>query len=168
MIFRTYFVVMPTNSGTMPNLDIPLRGPMGTLALPLSIANANGPTGWQVFGAVNGDGSVGEVLGRAVPIAVLAAAGAAAGFVPRFRRGWQFSALAANSASDGCIVPPTVVYSATLLGTVAAPFASAQIADPAYGPVIRLLNAPDIAGQTFICHLGVAQARDDDRQSTGV
>lgn len=168
MIFRTYFVLMPSNPASMPNLDIVLRGPMGTLGTPMSIANANGPAGWQVFGAVNGDGQVGEVLGREVPIAVLAAAGAAGGFVPRLRRGWQFSALAANSASDGCIVPPTVVYSATLLGTVAAPFAGVQIADPAYGPVIRLINAADIAGQVFICHLGVAQPRDDDRSHTGI
>lgn len=168
MIFRTYFVVMPTNPGSMPNLDIVLRGPMGTMATPMSIANANGPAGWQVFGAVNGDGQVAEWRGRPVPIDVLFAAGAAGGFVARFRLGWMLSALPADSSSDGCLVAPTIIYSASLLGTVAAPFNLTQIADPAYGPVIRLLNSPDISGRPFIVQLGVAQARDDDRDDTGL
>lgn len=170
MINRSYLVVMPTNPSSMTSLDILLRGPVGTVAAPVRIAagGTTPPTNWQVFGAVNGDGQFCEWRGRPVPFSTLAADLAAGGFVPRLALGWRLDVHAVDSASDGCVVPPTLLLSASLIGTMVAPFLAMNLTDPAYGPVIRLLNSADVAGRTFVVNLGIAQQRDADRSATGL
>lgn len=165
MIHRQYFVLMPSNASSMTSIDI-LPRQVGTMAAPMRIA-AGGtapPAGWGVFGAVNADGQVAELRGRPINFETVAADAA---FNPRFGLGFSLSIMPADSGSDGCVTPPTYQLSASLLGTLAAPFNVAQIADPAYGPAIRLLNNPDVQGRVFIVTLSVAEPRDDDRSQTG-
>jgi len=179
MISRTYLVTMPTNSGSMTSLDILVRGPVGVgpadpaggAFAPVRVAagGTTPPAGW---GTNAGDGQFVEWRSRPISIPVLFAAGVAGGFVPRFQLGWSFAIAAADSAGDGCTISPVALYSASLIGSPASPFAVTGIStpntDPAYGPVIRLMNSPDVAGRSFVVGLHVAQARDEDRQETGI
>jgi hypothetical protein len=169
MIHRTYFIVMPSNPSSMTFLDI-LPRLVGTMAAPMRIAagGTTPPAGWQVFGATNGDGQVAEWRGRPINFEALASAGAAGGFNPRFALGWNLGLYPADSAGDGCASQPNHQLSASLVGTLAAPFNVTQIADPTYGPAIRLMNNADVAGRAFIVHLQVMQAKDEDRAETGL
>jgi hypothetical protein len=73
---------------------------------------------------------------------------------------------------------PDVQYSWSLLaGGNAVQFAAGSIIpDPVYGPVIRLVNSPQVMStlvqaayrpSCYIVHLAVADQRDEDRSPTG-
>lgn len=176
MIHRLYLVKMPSLAGTMPYLDIVLQGPVGSPAAPVTRAQVPqpvnttaGPVGWQVFpGSVDGDGQFCEWRSRPERFPVTFQPGQtlaqaqANGFVPRFRLGWNMGVNPA-AAGDGCVAAPSILYSQTLVGQLAAPFAGMVIADPTYGPVLRLLNTPDTQGGSFVINLDICEAKDEDR-----
>lgn len=175
MIHRTYLAQMPSIAGTMPYLDILPQGPVGSPNAPVSRAQspqpANqtaGPSGWQVFpNSVNGDGQFCEWRGRTLRFEKLFSAGVAGGFVPRLRLGWKLTALPASQL-DGCLVAPTILYSKSLVGEPPSPFDVMVIADPSYGPAIRLLNTPDTEGGLYVVQLSVYDIKDEDREPSGV
>ncbi len=190
---RTFVVKMPTDAGNMPYLDILVQGPVGAPGSPVVIgATATGktvdgtpwtsapPAGWQ-GGAdfVNapsgeGDGQFYEIRSR--PLRIEQPFGAVnndvPSFVPRFNLGYGLSAVCTDSSNeDGCVPPPCVLYSASLIGLLDTPFDRMGIAipnvDPDYGAVIRLLNSPDTQGSIFTVHLQIAEPKDEDRSPTG-
>jgi len=167
MINRTYLVLMPSVASTMASLDILPRGPVGTVLLPVRIAagGTTPPTNWQVFGATVGDGQFCELRGRPVPFSALLADGAAAGFMPRLALGWQISVHNVDTSSAGV---PQMQMSTSVMGDLPSPFSVSHLTDPAYGPVIRLLNAAAVQGRMFVVTLGIAQQRDEDRAETGL
>jgi hypothetical protein len=156
---------MPTNAGASPALDIIVQGPVGSAAAPVQVAPPGptvtvAPPGW-----VGGDGQFFEWRGRPIRIPILAGN---TGFVPRLRLGWKTAVYCADPGDgEGCFAIPCVLYSQSLIGTLNPPFNVAQIADPSYGPVIRLTNSGDVQGGIFVVHLNIYAAQDEDRAETG-
>lgn len=168
MIHRTYFVQMPSDAGNMPNLDILLRGPVGSESAPVRLTPAGGtapPAGWGVFTNANSDGQFFEWRSR--PIRFETEAGDT-GFVPRARLGWSVVASPTDENDAGCLSTPIYILSQSLVGTLASPWDAVQIADPTYGPVLRLLNTPDLQGGIFVVNLILPEAKDEDRNPSNV
>lgn len=151
MIARTYYVVMPTaESGTVA-LDIVLEAYPGSQGAPIAAGNA--PAGWN-----GGNGSYYEIRSRPVRLPVKSGDD---GFVPRFRLGWTYSASRVGTA-DGAV--PGVQFSETLQAALN----STPLADPTYGPVIRLSGLQaNVGGGAFVVQLEIMQAKDEDRTDTG-
>jgi hypothetical protein len=177
---RTFLAKMPTVAGTMPYLDILIEGPVGTAALPVKVAagGTTPPSGWQ-GGAdfVNAPGGVGdgqfyELRGRTKRIEQPFGAtnNDISSFVPLTRLGWEVSLVCSDNTDDGCAPPCCVLYSASLIGRPASPFDVMGIAipnvDPSYGPVLRLLNTPDVQGRVFTLCWSVNDANDEGRSPT--
>lgn len=171
---RTYIVKMPTSQGSTSLLDIIVEGPVGSASAPVAGAGVAGPKTAPPAGWVGeADGAYYEWRGRTLRIPVRFAAGAAGGFVPRFRLGWK---LAVYKLGDPDIFGAAldIFYSQSLLGAAlptAFAGAAAVIPDPTYGPVIRLRwGLPPNGGVTpvyFAVHLDVFEAKDEDRDGTG-
>lgn len=147
-------------------MDILVQGPVGTPNAPVRLAagGTTPPNGWQPFSG--DDGQFYEIRSR--PIRFETEVGDA-GFVPRARLGWQVSAMCIDTDSDGCNVPPVVVLSESIIGEPpVAAFQAATIADPAYGPVIRLMNSPDVEGVLYSVNFTIEEQKDEDRTPRGV
>jgi len=177
MINRTYICKLDSSIAT---LDIMVRDLAGTQALPVASAAAYGaanvtaaPADWIALCLT---GAYYEVRGRTLRLEQLAAAGAAAGFVPRTRLGWDISVYpivhAALNGNSGLL--PTIGLSASL----AAEFGDAAVIteptvfpDPTYGPVIRLITTDDLIEQDrpriCVVHLSLPERKDEDFSNIG-
>ena len=154
MISRTYVVLMPASSATTP-LDILVQNSPGTQAVPI---------------VAGGDGAYYELRGRALRIPVLAAAGAAGGFVPRLRLGFSVAVVRINSAIVTDL--PGVKLSASLI-SLASTDSGPTIAVPAFPdpnglPAIRLTGGAGTSGGFFLVSLRLNEAKDEDREGTGI
>lgn len=162
MIHREYIVQMPAEPATTP-LDIVVEGFPGTQDAPVNTANS--PIGWT-----GGDGSYYEWTGRPLRIPVTAAQGATAGFVPRLTLG--FLVTITPIAAVLSVAVPGVQLSqslASLASTDVGPtIAIPTLADPTYGPVIRLVGDTSSAGAFYVVGLQVMEPRDNDRSPTGI
>lgn len=149
-------VLMPTgDEGPPPALDILVQNDPGTQADPVLVA---------------GGGAYYETRGRPVRIPVLAAQGQSAGFVPRTRLGISLSIVSISSASS-IPVPGTQLSAslASLSSTDAGPTISVPtFADPSGQPAIRLQADADNEGEIFLVSLEIMEAKDEDRDPTGV
>jgi hypothetical protein len=178
---RTYLAKMPTVAGTMPYLDLLIEGPVGTAALPVKVAagGTTPPSGWQggtdftnAPGGV-GDGQFYELRSRTKRIEQPFGAtnNDVSSFVPLLRLGWEIAVVCTDSGDDGCAPPVCVLFSASLIGRPVAPFDVAGIAipnvDPSYGPVLRLVNAPDVQGRVFVVSFNIMDATDEGRSPVG-
>lgn len=153
MIVRTYVVKMPEQTPTNP-VDILVQNNPGSQSAPV------------VTGT---DGAYYEMLGRTFRIPVLAAAGAAGGFVPPTRLGFSLSITPIRAGEQSGGVPGAQLSAslASLSSTDAGPTISIPaFADPTGGPSIRLIGGADTAGKFFLVSFFVAEAKDVDRQGT--
>jgi hypothetical protein len=159
MICRTYVVKMPTSSSSTP-LDILVQDSPGTQDAPIVV----------------GDAAYYEWRGRPVRIPVESggappsAAAITAGFVPRFRLGCLVSLtpIRTGIASD---LPGMQLSSslASLASTDGGPVINIPaFADPAGGPAIRLTGGVGTAGGYYLVALRIPEAKDEDREGTGV
>lgn len=174
MLHRTYIVRMPLDNDA---LDIMVEGPVGftssgAVAAPgtqptVAVQLANAPAGWL------GNGAFYEVRSRPLRLpqrALLPSGSANPAFVPRFALGWTLSIISLNTAVFS--LPPTQL-SASLIGAnglAITGLAPALLADPTYGPVIRLHGGSGetpVGGVIFAVHLQVATERDEDRTTGG-
>lgn len=163
MINRQYVVKMPS-SPTMP-LDITLRGPVGSATAPVctGTTRTDPPAGW-----VGGDGAFYEWRARPVPFPVTASQ-AAAGFVPRGRLGVSVGMVEIATAATGSL--PAVLLSQSIVNTLDAGngvINPVDLADPAYGPVIRLGNSTNTVNKTLLVSVSFFEAKDEDRDPTGI
>lgn len=175
MIRRTYVVSLPNSQRTTPHfVDICVRSGMGTRLLPVANPITYGanvtapPAGWV---AACGDAAYYEIRGRVLPIERLFGVGAAGGFTERTRLGFK---LVVTPYSDwGAAAgysPASAQLSQTLWAAVGGDIGGAvpatNLADPVYGPVIRVFT-PQI-GETLInsmlllIHFDIAQQKDED------
>lgn len=162
MIHREYIVLMPSSVATIP-LDIVVEGFPGTADAPIKAGNA--PIGWT-----GGDGAYYEWTGRPLRLPVKASAGATGGFIPRLTLG--FLATITPIAAVLSVAVPGLQLSQTLASlastdtgpTIAIP----TLADPTYGPVIRLVGDTSSAGAFYVVSLQVMEPRDNDRSPTGI
>jgi len=163
MISRTYIVMMPNSPGT--NLDIAVRNAPGTQAAPV---------GTQGLVASAANGAYYEWRGRPMtfPNASLLASGAAnPAFVPRGRLGWR---VAINRYGVlGAITVPPIVLSKSIVNSLdstdlALIINATDLADPAYGPTIRLLNDGSFLSQIFSVHFDIMEPTDEDRDPNGI
>lgn len=151
MITRTYIVQMPVETPTAP-LDILVVSAPGAPSAP----------------ALPGDGKYYEWRGRPLRIPVLAAGGAAGGFVPRCALG--FIATISPIAAAVSAKLPGVQLSASL-GSLASTDSGPSIniptlADPGGKPAIRLVGDNTTAGLFYVVTLVCPEAKDEDRQGT--
>lgn len=160
MISRTYVVKMPTSSPATP-VDILVQNAPGSQSAPVVAAT---------------DGAYYEWRGRPLRIPVLSGgsppstAAIAAGFVPRFRLGFTVSIvrIAAAIVTD---LPGAQLSSslAALSSTDSGPTISVtSFPDPAGGPAIRLIGGTGTAGGVFQVTLECPEAKDEDREGTGI
>lgn len=161
MITRTYVVKMPSTPDTTAPVDILVQNNPGSQAAPVVTA---------------GDAAYYEWRARPLRIPVMSGgapptvAQIALGFVPRLRLGCLVSITPIRAAIAG--VSPGVQLSATLASlasTDAGPtIAVPALADPAGGPSIRLIGGAATSGLFFLVTLEAPEARDEDREGTGV
>lgn len=161
MISRTYVVKMPSTPDTAAPVDILVQNQPGTQAAPVVTA---------------GDAAYYELRGRPLRIPVESggapptAAQIAAGFVPRFRLGVALSITPIRNAIAG--VSPGVQLSSTLASLASTNVGPSinvpALADPAGGPSIRLIGGAATSGLFFLVSLQVPEAKDEDREGTGV
>lgn len=165
MLQRTYVARLdnPLTPGTYAPLDILPCGPVGSKALPISAANGNAPAGWA---AACGLGSFYELRSRVI----VAARSGTAGFVPRFALGWQITVTPYTTTAVEVVAAqpnyvPLVGLSASLVGSGSNALINAGLtglADPAYGPTIRLFNNVNTAGGLYLVTLLVFDSQDED------
>lgn len=147
-INRTYLVALNTDANS---LDIVVDGPVGTAAAPVNNGTA-APAGW-----VGSDGQYYELQGRTLPVPTRFGD---ADFVPRLALGWNVSVQPVNEAVTGTEPPMAVRFSRSLVGVLAGAFAVNNLADPAYGPVLRLEYPNSWRNQVVIVTLTVFEAKD--------
>jgi len=153
MITRTYIVQMPLEGPTTP-LDILVESAPGSQDDPV----------------LPGDGKYYEWRGRPLRFPVLAAAGAAGGFVPRLRLGFlvTITPIAAAIQTD----LPGVQLSeslAELASTDSGPSINIPtLADPSGEAAIRLIGGVATAGLFYVVTLMCPEAKDEDRSNTGL
>lgn len=186
MINRTYVVKVPTarQGPPPPSLDICVNWPTGSAAAPVCdpatypLAFTTPPAGWV---AANGTGAYYEIRGRTIPLERLAAVGAAGGFTPRCNLGYLLSIYPAMAYDVENAADPTITYNmpnvllsaslrAALGGDANAPAAIPQVAlaDPAYGPVIRIYQADAAMYMvTYMVHFSIFERQDEDFSATG-
>ncbi len=183
MIHRQYVVKMtPSIQGFLP-LDIAVRIP-GARTAPVADQAAyagsvvtQAPAAW-VAACCTG-GWYYEIRGRAVRVENLAGT---AGFTPRLRLGARVSVVALQDANNQALISgsvPPFTFSASLApDPIAQPLMGTEIvgvlADPTYGPVIRLQNGVFLVGQGqgqhaayFLVSLGIAENKDEDWANLG-
>lgn len=178
MLHRTYIVQIAgvREQGSVVPCDIMVEDLVGSQLLPVASAAFYGapnvtpaPVAW-----VNacGDNAYYEIRGRKLRLEHRTAAGAAAGFVPRFNLGWRLSVypLASAHGDAANLLLPIVSLSASLINTpgdanvITEP---AAFPDPTYGPCIRVnANSSAIGVSTaprlYAVHLGVNERKDED------
>lgn len=157
MIHRVYYVTMPS---TAVDLDIILRGPVGTPAAPVAGSAYGGtrtlpPAGWNAAATT---GTFFEWRSR--PLRFETVFGAA-GFVPRARLGYLLGVRFAAGAPLAIV--PDIVVSQSLVGALPSPYDTAAIPDPAYGPVLRFLDDVAVRSKTFVVTLSIMEPKDEDR-----
>ena len=162
MRYRTYIVILPTNAGANPAIDICLEGPVGSLALPVKAAPGGTapPAGWN-----GGDGSFAEIRSRTLRVPqhkLLPDGSVNPAWVPVLNLGWLLSQNNISAGFGPIPLMPSYQFSASLVSPIIAGFP-----DPSYGAVLRLFNDPSIQGRVIGVNLGVAEERDDDRANTG-
>jgi hypothetical protein len=174
MINRTYIVKTPSARALFT--DICLRSPMGTRLAPVAdTATYPGstppPAGWV---AACDDGAYYEVRGRPLRFEHLFAEGAVGGFTSRFNLGFHLSivpyGVSAGVASAITGVLPSQSLLAAVGGDVDGAIAASNLADPAYGPVIRVYNPTFSQGQVsalYVVSLSIAERKDDDFSNIG-
>ena len=151
MIARTYYVVMPTSGGNVA-LDIIVEGFPGSQDDPIDIGNA--PAGWN-----GGNGSYYEIRSRPIRLPVQVGD---AGFVPRLNLGWLISVTPIGTAA--ALALPGVQLSESLQASLNA----TPLADPSYGPVIRLAGtSAAVGGMALTVQLLIMGAKDEDRTDSG-
>lgn len=155
MISRTYIVEMPADSAVLNPMDILVTNDPGTQGAP--VLSASG-------------GAYYEVLGRSLRVPVLAAQGQSQGFVPRLRLGYSLS-IVPISPSNGAVLPG-VKLSASL-ASLASTDGGLRINVPAFPdpsgmPSIRLTGSADTDGAQYIVSLLCVEAKDVDREGTGI
>ena len=161
MISRTYICLLPNQGGV--DLDIALQNAPGTQAAPVG-------TGGVAASAANG--AYYELRGRPVrfeQLALLTGGGANPAFVRRARLGWRIAAYIWNSSvarSPSFLLSNSVVQSlvSTEGGTIVNP---STLADPGYGPTLRIINHADLATKYLFVHFDIMEAKDDDRDPNG-
>jgi hypothetical protein len=156
MIQRTYAVQMPSVDRTTSDMDIMPFGPVGTQAVPMDENNALAPAAWEVACT---DGKFFEIRGRALPPQALYGT---AGFAATLRLGWNLTIQAVTPGSTRFV--PIHRFSNTLISGVLGNTVMTTLADPSYGPVIRLFNHADLAGSWFIVHLNIFDQRDESER----
>lgn len=163
MIHRTYIVMFPTPAFGSSTLDIVLSLP-GSKGAPVSvngslvppITRTAPPPGWNGV-----DGAYYEW--RGLPIDVDSLFGAS-DFTPAGRLGWKIAVEAINTSSIGQApeANPTQSITGTIGGNGGMP--DVTIADPPYGPSIRLSSGDASIGQTvWAVHFDLHDAKDEDR-----
>jgi hypothetical protein len=163
MISRTYICRLPDNGAV--NLDIAVRNTPGTRAAPVG-------TGGVVASAANG--AYYELRGRAIrfeQLALTPAATANPAFTRRANLGWRIAAYiyggAAVTESPVFLLSNSIVQalaSTEVGGPIIAP---ATLADPAYGPTLRVVNHANLVARIFIVHFDIMEQKDDDRSPAG-
>ena len=162
MISRVYTVLMPAAAGPDPTVDIPIEGTADWGAVGLT-------TGPVVTVGGGNDGFYVEQRNRRVQIPVKAGqvAVAAAGFVPRFRLGFNLCVVQLTGVGAANLL--AIQCSRSLVGDVFSTVASATtrgdggLLDPSDAPVLRLLNTAAVQGLTFRVYLQIMEAKDEDR-----
>ncbi len=136
----------------------------------VSVANGNAPSGsW----GTNNDGAYYELRARPLRIPVLSggapptAAQISNGFVPRMRLGFALSVVPVATGIQTDV--PGVQLSSSLVPALGITgLTLAALADPSYGPVIRLTGGANTAGKTYLVTLAIMEAKDEDRNAAGV
>lgn len=177
MINRTYIVKTPTDQDYV---DICVRSPTGSRAAP--VANpllyagvTPAPTGWAV---VCGDAAYYEIRSRTLRIEHLAAEGVAGGYTQRTNLGFQLvvTPYGVQTVQGLMAVMNGAQLSASLLagvgGDAGGAIANTVLADPAYGPVIRIFNPyMDVERSAFsaiyLVHFSIAERKDEDLCNIG-
>lgn len=163
MIARTYVCLLPNNGAV--NLDIAVQNAPGTVAAPVG-------TGGAAASAANG--AYYELRGRPIrfeQLALTSAGAANANFVRRANLGWMLSPYvyggAAITEAPVILLSNSIVQS--LLSTEAGgPIVNpATLADPGYGPTLRVVNHASLVGRYVMVHFNIFEAKDDDRDPTG-
>jgi hypothetical protein len=162
MIHREYIVQMPNSVATVP-LDIVVEGFPGSSDAPVNAANS--PVGWS-----GGDGAYYEWTGRPLRLPVKAADGSTGGFIPRLTLGFLVTITPIAAALS--VAVPGVQLSQTLASLASTDTGPSMpiptLADPTYGPVIRLVGDTSSAGAFYVVSLQVMEPKDNDRSPTGV
>jgi len=175
-IHRTYIVQMPGTGFLTTDLDIVVAVP-GSNTAPVAYGTSPPrtapPAGWG--GSPSFDGAYYEWRGRTILIPVLSTAGGSLatgiqnGFVPRARLGFTLSINQIENVAAAAILPK-VLISKSLIGTfddTVGVINAADLADPTYGPVIRLKNAAAVATLIYVVNFSIYEAKDEDRDPTG-
>lgn len=155
MISRTYVCLLPNSAGV--NLDIAVETAPGTSAAPVG-------TGGVAASAAAG--AYYELRGRPIRFPVRAGT---PGFVARARLGWRLSIYKYGASA---LALPGVLLSASIVNTLDSTdnpvtMNLTNLADPGYGPTIRLLNVDGQEGTFYIVHFDLMEAKDEDRSPTG-
>jgi hypothetical protein len=176
MINRTYIVKTPSTRATF--VDICVRATMGTRLAPVAdpatyVHATPAPSGWA---AACGDAAYYEIRGRTLRLEHLFAEGAVGGFTPRVALGFNLSVVPYGVTAGVTSAVSGVQLSQSLLaavgGDVDTAIAAANLADPAYGPVIRLsiplvgYGNPQVAA-LYVVSFSVAERKDDDYDNLG-
>lgn len=174
MIYRQYIVLLETARAS--NLDIIVGRPGSSVApvasaivYPAATITA-APAGW-----VGGAGMYYEVRGRSLPLEKVSGQ---AGFVPRTHLGYHLSIVALQNSAGTAVCQnllPMLGLSASLAPapgadnvTMFGAAYAAALADPAYGPVIRVYNTvllyPGTAepAALYLVSFGIAEAKNED------
>jgi len=159
MLSRTYTVLMPSDAGTYPTVDIPVENFNPTAAVA------------PVVVGVDGFYSEWRNLPIRVPVKAGAAATPAAGFVPRFRLGYSLAVSQVGGIGAANLL--AVRLSRSLVGNVISNAAGTTtpgdgtFQDPSGAPTIRLLNTAAVQGLTFRVSLLVPTQIEDARNGVG-
>lgn len=161
MLSRTYICLLPNNGAV--NLDIALENAPGAVGAPVG-------TGGVAASAANG--AYYELRARPIVFPVKALVGGVANpaFVRRANLGWMLSMHvyggAALTEAPVYLLSNSVVQS--LLSTEGGPIVNpATLADPGYGPTLRIVNHANLAGRYVIVNFAIFEAKDDDRDPSG-
>jgi hypothetical protein len=181
MIHREYVCKLAPGIQGFPYLDIVVSLP-GTPIAPVGVqasypggpALTPAPDGWAAAGTLNW---YYELRGRALrlPNAVGSAAP-----VPRTRLGGYLAIVgledSVNGGAAACTLPKVAISASLAPNPITNPLLGNEIAafaDPAYGPVIRLLNSTLLFTEErataayFLVSLGLAENKDEDWTNLG-
>jgi hypothetical protein len=176
MINRGYIVQLDTGLMFPPNLDIIVSLP-GSATAPVASAAlypmsgvTPAPVGWSC-----GAGAYYEVRSRAIPFEKFAGQ---PGFTPRTRLGYYLSIVALQNSIDSGLCSnllPMLSLSASLANapgagnaSVFGPTYATVLADPSYGPVIRVHNSALLDDGTnnvpalYYVTFAIAEAKNED------
>lgn len=157
MIHRNYIVLMPSDAGVNAALDICLQGPVGTQSAPVSAAvgGTPPPAGW------NGGADGAFYEWRGLPIRFETLFGST-GFSPRARLGFNLSIAGINDADIPIANLSRSVIGSYDGGTI---IPTTEVADPSYGPVLRLTNTAATQGKVYQVSLTIYEPKDEDKSA---